>query len=71
MCTCCATCPLQLGINLDPNNNGFGGVDHGILLQARTVPDINLKNGLLRFGRGLSMDAVVYWQVCGRGPARM
>jgi hypothetical protein len=56
--------PLQLGINLDPLSNGHGGVDHGVLLQAATVPDINYKNGLLRFGRGLSMDAVVYWQVC-------
>lgn len=58
-----ATGNARLAVNLDTANNGFGGIDHAVMLSATASPSLNFLNGWVQIGTLGTVSADVYWRV--------
>jgi hypothetical protein len=57
----------RLAVNLDTANNGFGGIDHAVMLSAEGSPSVNFLNGRVKIGNLGAVPADVYWRVRAPG----
>lgn len=52
----------KLAVNMDMNKNGFGGLDHGVMIDLDASPTLNAFNGKFTIDLG-QMTAAAVWKV--------
>lgn len=52
-----------LGVNLDVAGDGFGGMDHAVMMQVVAAPQLSVGNGMLTIDDLGTVSGDVYWRV--------